>query len=177
MGDLIVLQNISEERGTVVIDSISGQVLNDKIPSTTDTPLLRVLPDGYMTVRESKDEDSDDKILTYELREFNGDLKREIVISTDVTRGSLNNFLVLEDSLLKIRMVEENEEQDMAVLPWDGTEDLRVPLPIEVDTTGIPSIARADREVGPSTFLASPGAIILREFPGNKVSQRTVGMK
>lgn len=177
VGDLIVLQNISEERGTVVIDSISGQVLNDKIPSTTDTPLLRVLPDGYMTVRESKDEDSDDKILTYELREFNGDLKREIVISTDVTRGSLNNFLVLEDSLLKIRMVEENEEQDMAVLPWDGTEDLRVPLPIEVDTTGIPSIARADREVGPSTFLASPGAIILREFPGNKVSQRTVGMK
>lgn len=175
VGDLVVLQNISEERGTVVIDTISGQVLTDRLPSTVETPLLRVLPDGYLTVQEEVNEDSTNNTLTYELRDFDGNVRSEVITSPEVARGRLNNFLVLDDSLLKVRMTGATESQDMAVLDWDSKEDHRIPLPVSVDTTGIPSIGRADSEVGPSTFRSVPGAIILREFPGVKNPQRVVG--
>ncbi|MFE9243072.1 PQQ-binding-like beta-propeller repeat protein [Nocardiopsis sp. NPDC006938] len=177
VGDLLVLQNIAAERGTVVIDTASGRVLGDDIPSTVEHPLLRVLPDGYLTVREGAEGDSEGRALTYELRDFDGSVRHRVVTSTEVARGSLNNFLVLEDALLKIRMVDAGEDQDMAVLGWDTDEHPRVPLPVDVDTTGIPSIARADREVGPSTFRAVPGAVVLREFPGGGDPHRVVGLR
>ena len=177
VGDLLVLQNIAAQRGTVVIDTSNGQVVADDLPSTAEAPLLRVLPDGYLTAEEGESPGLEGRSLTYKLHDFDGTVRQKLETTTEVARGSFNNFLVLEDSLLKLRMVGEDEEQDMAVLDWDTGDDERVTLPIDVDTTDIPSIARVDEEVGPYTFREVPGAVLLREFPGSRNIPRVVGFR
>ncbi|WP_306366076.1 PQQ-binding-like beta-propeller repeat protein [Nocardiopsis sp. CC223A] len=166
VGDLLVLQNISHERGTVVINAEAGRVVADALPSTPENALLRVLPDGYLAAISAGAEEGP---VTYEFREFDGTVRNRLETTTDVARGHVNNFLVLDEALLKLRMVEEGEEQDMAVFDWESGEEYRVTVPVGVDTTEILSVAQVDQEVGPSTFRAVPGAVLLREYPASAV--------
>ncbi|MFL1379531.1 MULTISPECIES: PQQ-binding-like beta-propeller repeat protein [unclassified Nocardiopsis] len=162
VGELLVLQNISHERGTVVIDTEAGRVVADKLPSTPENALLRVLPNGYLAAISAGAEEGP---VTYEFREFDGTVRSRVETTTDVARGHVNNFLVLDDALLKLRMVEAGEEQDLVVFDRESGAEERVTVPVTVDTTEILSVAQVDHEVGPLTFRAVPGAVLLREYP------------
>ncbi|XKK41498.1 PQQ-like beta-propeller repeat protein [Nocardiopsis sp. ARC36] len=172
IGDNIVLQNISSHRGTVVINAVEGEVIADDLPSSPDNTLVRVLADGYLSVRRIAE--GTGQGVAYELNDFSGEVLNTFRTDEEVARGSTVNFLVLEESLLKIRMVEGSEQQDMVIFDWLG-EQRRIDLPVEIDTTDLLSIQRVDEAVGPGTFQEVPGAVLLREFPSSTSSPRVIG--
>lgn len=168
--DLLLLENISLQRGTVVIDTTTGDLITDDLKDASGEDLIRILPDGYLSVLSNSSEHSK---VRYELRDYDGTVRHTISTDAEVTRGRTHSFVPLEESLVKLRMVDEDEEQGIAVLDWDTDNDRRIPLVIEVDTAGILNSATLDSEIGPMTFREVPGAVLLREYPQNETPRLT----
>lgn len=174
--DLLVLENISLQRGTVVIDATTGQPITDDLKDAPgEENLLRVLSDGYLTLNTPVDPDPDAEELKqiYELRDFDGTVRH----SVEPTRGSvgmsIGNLLPLEDSLIKPNTSENGNEHEMVVMNWDSGEETRIPLTVDASTRGILNLAKADRAIGPLTFREVPGAVLLREHPQDDTPRLT----
>lgn len=168
--DLLVLENISLQRGTVVIDATTSDLLTDDLKDTSGEDLIRILPDGYLSVLSNSSEHSR---VRYEPRDYDDTVRHTIETTEEIARGNTINFLPLDNSIIKVRMADEDEEQDIAVLDWDTDTDHRIPLDIEVDTTDIFNLSRVDSSVGPMTFREVPGAVLLREYPQNDIPRLT----
>ncbi|WP_152436817.1 hypothetical protein [Nocardiopsis xinjiangensis] len=172
--DLLVLENISLQRGTVVIDTTTGDLITDDLPSTADDSLLRVFPNGYLNVVSNSSEHNK---VRYELRDFDGSVRDTISTDENVARGSNHSFVLLEESLVKLRLTGEEKEQEIVVLEWGNDNDHRIPLNIELNTEDILNSDRLNREVGPMTFREVPGAVLLREFPRNDHTPRLTALR
>ncbi|OOC55555.1 MULTISPECIES: outer membrane protein assembly factor BamB family protein [Nocardiopsis] len=176
VGDVAVLQNMGPLRGTVVIDTESGEVLSDTLPSETDNHLLRVLPDGYLAVRTEKIGEEDWEV-RFEVRSFSGDVRSEVVTDDEDLGGTLSSQLPLKDSLLKLRWSEAEENMEIAVFDWSGKgHGESITLPVEIDLSEVLSVVRSEYLVGPGTFQEAPGAVLLREYPNSGVAARVVGL-
>lgn len=175
LGDLLVLENISVQRGTVVIDTTTGEVITDSLPDDSENAQLRVLSDGYLALNrpEGSDQENNDKERSYELRDFDGTVRHSVEPTQGSVGRSLGELLPLEGSLLKPDAPEGGDGEDMVVMDWDTNEQHRIPLTVDASTSRISNLAKADRAIGPLTFREVPGAVLLREYPQGETPRLT----
>jgi hypothetical protein len=175
-GDVAVLQNMALMRGTVVIDTVRGEVLSEALPSGPEDTVLRVLPHGYLAVRSERLENGqwEDR---FEVRDFSGAVKDTVVTDENSVGSTVSGQLPLKDSLLKPRWSEEEDNMEVAVFDWDaeGPEET-IALPVEVDLGGIDSVWEVEEALGPGTFQEVPGAVLVREHTRGEPVPRVAGL-
>lgn len=177
VGDKAVLQNISLERGTIVIDTSEGEVLAADLPDGIGNDLLRVLPEGYMAVRETETEEGEER-LEYEIRDFSNAVQKSVVVRSEEVAGKITGFLPLQDMLLKLSFIDGSKETQISTFSWDGEgKGKNIDLPIETEVVGLTSLGKVEAAMGPGTFEAVPGAVILREYPSSGYITRIVGLR
>ncbi|MET9797380.1 hypothetical protein [Nocardiopsis alba] len=177
--DMAVHQNIAPLRGTSIFDVNDGEIIDDDLPDGRHNDLLRILPDGYLSVRTY--EDDGETFLDYEIREFTGQVRDAATTRYQNLGSPINHFLPLDDSFLKLTLDQETEEpRIISVYDWGGTgPTTQIPLPVEMDIfSGLrnPGLVALELAVGPGRFEAAPGAVLVREFPEKGYSQRIVGL-
>ncbi|MET9709950.1 hypothetical protein [Nocardiopsis alba] len=157
-----------------------GEIISDDLPDEIHNRLLRILPDGYLSVRTY--EDDGETFLDYELRDF-ADQARDPATTRYQNLGSpINHFLPLDDSFLKLTLDEETEEpRVISVYNWGETGPIsQIPLPVDMDIFHHNhenlSLSAFELSLGPGRFEATPGAVLVREFPERGYSQRIVGL-
>ncbi|GAA0999443.1 hypothetical protein Q7689_02100 [Nocardiopsis tropica] len=170
-GDVAVLETIGALRGTVAIDVENGRVISEELPDELGNDLLRVLPDGYLGVRERGDR------LDYEIRDFSGDVRGSTGIDRNRVSGTTTGFLPLEDSFLKLTLAEGGDSTRISVVDWEGSEaEHLIELPVDMDVLELASLSELDSAVGPGSFEAAPGAVLVREYPQTGPITRVVGL-
>jgi outer membrane protein assembly factor BamB len=175
VGDVAVLQNMASLRGTVVIGTEDGEVLSDSLPSENENYVLRILPDGYLVVRTEDLGDGEWEV-RFEVRSFSGEVRETVVTDDESLSSTLTGQLVLEGSLLKLRWSEQEGNMEIAVFDWSSeNQETAITLPVEIDLSEVLSVSRSEQLVGPGTFQAAPGAVLLREYPGSGTA-RVVGL-
>ncbi|MFE1101225.1 hypothetical protein ACFW4K_11940 [Nocardiopsis alba] len=179
--NVIVHQTIAPLRGTSVFDVNEGEIISDDLPDGRHNDLLRILPDGYFSVRTYED-DEGETFLDYELRDFTDQVRDAATTRYQNLGSPINHFLPLDDSFLKLTLDEETEEpRIISVYKWGETgPTTQIPLPVDMDIF-YPnhenlSLAAFDLSLGPGRFEAVPGAVLVREFPEKGYSQRIVGL-
>ncbi|MFB8765455.1 hypothetical protein [Nocardiopsis alba] len=179
LDDMAVHQNIAPLRGTSVFDVNEGEIISDDLPDEMHNRLLRILPDGYLSVRTY--EDDGETFLDYELRDFTDQVQKSITAQDQNLGSPINHFLSLDDSFLKLTLDEETEEpRIISVYDWGETgPTTQISLPVEMDIfSGLrnPGLVALELAVGPGRFESAPGAVLVREFPEKGYSQRIVGL-
>lgn len=171
VGDVAVLETIGVLRGTVAIDVENGEVISDELPDGLDNDLLRVLPDGYLAVRQRGDR------LDYELRDFSGGVRETAALASDDVAGTVTGFLPLRDALLKLTLADGGGTTEVSVLAWGSQDDGRqISLPVDTDVLDLSSLSQLDAAVGPGSFEAAPGAVLMREYSESNPITRIVGL-
>jgi hypothetical protein len=170
VGQVAVLQNLARQRGSVAIDTRSGEVLSDSMPSETGADTVRVLSDGYV-VRRTEETDEGTRAW-YELRDFSDEVLK--TVPTDVAR--LDSLLPLEEALLHLDWEDPEEAPEVVVFEWgEGEPSERITSPVRVDTADLPSIWRAEEATGPGAFQAMPGGVLLLEYTRGGSHDRVAG--
>jgi len=176
VGDVAVLQNMALLRGTVVVDTVHGDVLADALPAGLEDTVLRVLPHGYLAVSSERLEHGgwEDR---FEVRDFTGTVRDTVVTDENGAGNTVSGQLPLKDSLLKPRWSEEEKNLEIAVFDWDAEGPERtITLPVEIDLSGIDSIWRVEEALGPGTFQEVPGAVLVREHARGESVPRVAGL-
>ncbi|MDE3723544.1 PQQ-binding-like beta-propeller repeat protein [Nocardiopsis sp. N85] len=170
VGQIAVLQNLARQRGTVVIDTRTGQVLTDSLPNETGADTVRVLSDGYV-VRRTEDTDGKTRAW-YELRDFSG----EVLKTVPIDNARLDALLPLEETLVHLEWGERGAAPELVVFPWEeGEPSERIASPVHVETAALISVWRAEEATGPAAFQAVPGAVLLLEYTPGGFYDRVAG--
>ncbi|NYH51996.1 hypothetical protein HNR06_001585 [Nocardiopsis arvandica] len=173
VGDVAVLENISAQRGTVVIDTEKGELISGELLDELGNDILRILPDGYLAVREYQSGD-----LHYEMRGFSDEVQKSVSIDSGDVAGSITNFLPMSDALLKLTFVDGAEDTQVSVFEWGSEKPgQNIDLPIEMEVIGLTSLRKSDAAMGPGSFEAVPGAVIIRGYPSTGQINQIVGLK
>ncbi|MFD3684051.1 hypothetical protein ACFWTE_04395 [Nocardiopsis sp. NPDC058631] len=176
VGDVAVLENMALLRGTVVVDTVHGEVLAEALPSEPDDTVLRVLPHGYLAVRSERlgNGEWEDR---FEVRDFSGSVRSTVVTDENKVGSTVSGQLPLEDSFLKPRWSEEEDNMEVAVFDWDAEgSEKTIALPVEIDLSGIDSIWKVEEALGPGTFQEVPGAVLVREHARGEQVPRVAGL-
>ncbi|WP_433699796.1 PQQ-binding-like beta-propeller repeat protein [Nocardiopsis sp. CA-288880] len=172
VGDIALLENISTDRGTVVIDTENGELISGELPDGLDNDLLRVLPEGYLAVREDQGGG-----LHYELRDFSNEVQESLFVDPEDAAGSITSFLPMQDSFLKLTFVDGGPDTQISVFDWGGEGSREnIALPIETEVLGLASLQESDAAMGPGSFEVAPGAVILMGYPSAGQIDQIVGM-
>lgn len=172
-GEVLVHQDISTLRGTLIVDASTGEVIADDLEDSLDNDLLRVLPDGYLAVREDRDGN-----LSYELREFSGKVIERTLVDREEAGSAITGYLPLSGALVKLSPTGEGNDVLQPVVHGWGTEHggERITVPFEVVAPETLSLREVDRVLGPGAFEAVPGAVILREHSSDGTTAALVGL-
>ena len=170
VGQVAVLQNLARERGSVVIDTRTGQVLSDSLPSESEADTVRVLSDGYVV--RCAEGTGEGVRAWYELRDFSD----EVLKTVPIGNARLDSLLPLEGSLVHLEWRESGQAPELVVFPWGEEEpSARVASPVRVDTADLLSIWRAEEVTGPGAFQAVPGGVLLVEYTRGGFHDRVAG--
>lgn len=166
LGDVAVRQNLAPHRGTLVIDTVAGEVVSDEIPhlmATTESDfVVRVLPDGYVALAGAGLSRHGEQWGRYELRDFSGRVRG--TVPTKIVQA--DGLLPLEGALVRLDWTDP-EDPHLVVFDWDGGTEptARIPAEVKVQTSEVTGRTQAEMAVGPAgTFVAVPGAVLLREY-------------
>lgn len=176
LGDVAVRQNLALHRGTLVVDPVTGEVVSDEIPylmsSTGSDFVVRVLSDGYVALTGEGMPRQGELWGQYELRDFSGRVRG--AVPTEFARA--DGLLPLEDALVRLDWADP-EDPHLFVLDWDGGAEpvAQIPAEVKVETRELTSLVAAEEVVGPATFVAVPGAVLLREYRHGQPQTRISG--
>lgn len=177
LGDVAVRQNLASHRGTLVIDTVAGEVISDELPhlmATTESDfVVRVLSDGYVALAGAGLSRHGEEWGRYELRDFSG--RARAAVPTKIVQA--DGLLPLEDALVRLDWTDPDDPH-LVVLDWDGTGEptARIPTEVKVETREVTGRTQAEMEVGPAgTFVAVPGAVLLREYRHGRPQTRISG--
>lgn len=177
-GEVAVHETFAPLRGTTVFDLAEGEVISEEVPDELDNDFLRVLPDGYLAARRY-DSPEGGTLVDYESREFRGEIREVTTADAEDVGAVLHHFLPLEGAFLKLTADSETEEGPViSVFNWGETgAEAELNLPVEIDiysnTTGF---AQSDLALGPGTFEAVPGAVMIRDHPSQGPTRKIVGL-
>lgn len=176
LGDVAVRQNLAPHQGTLVIDTETGEVVSDELPHMMG-PLesdfvVRVLPDGYVALSGTGLSREGGLWGQYELRDFSGEVRG--TVPTDTVQA--DGLLPLEDALVRLDWADPKDPH-LLVFDWDGSAEpaAQVPVKVEVESGEVDSRTQAEAIVGPGTFVAVPGAVLLREYRHGQRQTRISG--
>lgn len=182
-GGFIVLGNEARHRGSIVIDGASAKVVASRLGDGEGEQVLRVMDGEYLLARHQGPASGAGSTYHYEVRDFSGEVKKSFSADSFEVQEASTFLLPLEESLAKVAVHWEAEPRgpadtaEVTVFDW-GSEGVsrRIPLDLDMHLGFDMGAGPADELLGPGSFTAVPGAVVLTEAPASGIRHKAVGL-
>lgn len=184
---LFILQSRTPTRETILVESGSGEVLADGIGSRPGEYVTNVMGREHLLSHWERAEDSgtgERFLVHYQVRDLTGQVGKEVSVGTSQVQDPLTFLLPLQNSLLKVLLRWEEGEPDgtpdhaeVAVFDWDSDSPAHhIRVDMDMDLSVDMDVNAAEERLGPGSFTAVPGAVVLTEVPVDGIRRKIVGL-